>query len=156
MQIPGNQDSPKFQQGMQDFFVRTLGIQEIIIMFEQESDQEPISCSNQTTECALLTSFYCIVFGNKKTIWESNEKSAAYGIFVKKEPEYRIRSSLPDTDITHRDVHKADQQGLGVFLLSSYREIPKISPGAYIFQRPFLRSLCLEGLICRGKFAFQN
>ena len=37
--------------------------------------------------------------------------------------------------------NKADRQGLGVFLLSSYRKIPKISPGAYIFQRP----LCLEG-----------
>ena len=26
-------------------------------------------------------------------------------------------------------------------------KIPKISPGAYIFQRPFLRSLSLEGLV---------
>ena len=30
---------------------------------------------------------------------------------------------------------------------SNYRKIPKISPGAYIFQRPFLRGLFLEGLI---------
>ena len=37
-----------------------------------------------------------------------------------------------------------------------YRKIPKISPGAYIFQRPFLRGLFLEGLINGGKFAFQN
>ena len=28
-----------------------------------------------------------------------------------------------------------------------YRKIPKISPGAYIFQRPFLRGLFFEGLI---------
>ena len=28
-----------------------------------------------------------------------------------------------------------------------YRKIPKISPGAYIFQRPFLRGLFLGGLI---------
>ena len=28
-----------------------------------------------------------------------------------------------------------------------YCKIPKISPGAYIFQRPFLRGLFLEGLI---------
>ena len=26
-----------------------------------------------------------------------------------------------------------------------YRKIPKISPGAYIFQRSFLRGLCTEG-----------
>ena len=39
---------------------------------------------------------------------------------------------------------------------SKYRKIPKISPGAYIFQRPFLRGLFLEGLIYGGKFAFQN
>jgi len=37
-----------------------------------------------------------------------------------------------------------------------YRKIPKISPGAYIFQRPFLRGLFLEGLIYGGKFAFHN
>ena len=37
-----------------------------------------------------------------------------------------------------------------------YCKIPKISPGAYIFQRPFLRALCSEGLIYGGKFAFQN
>ena len=30
-----------------------------------------------------------------------------------------------------------------------YRKIPKISPGAYIFQRPFLRGLFLEGPIFR-------
>ena len=47
-----------------------------------------------------------------------------------------------------------------IFILTSgnnciaiiYRKIPKISPGAYIFQRPFLRSLFLEGLIFRGAF----
>ena len=30
--------------------------------------------------------------------------------------------------------------------IAEYRKIPKISPGAYIFQRPFLRGLFLEGL----------
>ena len=29
--------------------------------------------------------------------------------------------------------------------LTTYRKIPKISPGAYIFQRPFLRGLSTEG-----------
>ena len=28
---------------------------------------------------------------------------------------------------------------------SVYRKIPKVSPGAYIFQRPFLRGLSTEG-----------
>ena len=35
------------------------------------------------------------------------------------------------------------------FVIYSYRKIPKISRGAYIFQRPFLRGLFLEGLIFR-------
>ena len=35
---------------------------------------------------------------------------------------------------------------------TNYRKIPKISPGAYIFQRPFLRGLFLEGLIFGGRF----
>ena len=33
-----------------------------------------------------------------------------------------------------------------------YREIPKICFGAYIFQRPFLRGLFLEGLIFGGAY----
>ena len=37
-------------------------------------------------------------------------------------------------------------------LLVSYRKIPKISPGAYVFQRPFLRGLFLEGLIFGGAY----
>ena len=33
-----------------------------------------------------------------------------------------------------------------------YRKIPKISPGGYIFQRPFLRGLFLERLIFGGAY----
>ena len=33
-----------------------------------------------------------------------------------------------------------------------YRKIPKISAGAYIFQRPFLRGLFLEGLMFEGAY----
>ena len=38
----------------------------------------------------------------------------------------------------------------------AYRKIPKISPGTYIFQRPFLKGLFLEGLVYGGKYAFQT
>ena len=38
-------------------------------------------------------------------------------------------------------------RGFYFWTYGGYRKIPKISPGAYIFQRPFLRSLFLEGLI---------
>ena len=37
-------------------------------------------------------------------------------------------------------------------MVEKYRKIPKISPGAYIFQRPFLRGLILEGLIFGGAY----
>ena len=33
-----------------------------------------------------------------------------------------------------------------------YRKIPKISPGAYIFQRPILMGLFLEGLTFGGAY----
>ena len=33
-----------------------------------------------------------------------------------------------------------------------YHKFPKISPGAYIFQRPFLRGLVFEGLIFGGAY----
>ena len=36
--------------------------------------------------------------------------------------------------------------------LAKYHKIPKISPGAYIFKRPFLRGLFLEGLIFGGAY----
>ena len=39
-----------------------------------------------------------------------------------------------------------------IFAISRYRKIPKISPEAYIFQRPFLRGLFLEGLIFGGAY----
>ena len=39
------------------------------------------------------------------------------------------------------------------YYFTTYRKIPKISPGAYIFQRPFLRGLYLEGRFNGGFFA---
>ena len=40
--------------------------------------------------------------------------------------------------------------------IKQYCKILKISPGDYIFHRPFLRGLYWEGLIYGGKFVFQN
>ena len=40
--------------------------------------------------------------------------------------------------------------------LVSYGKIPKISPGAYIFQRPFLRGSILEGLIFGGAYVWRE
>ena len=42
-----------------------------------------------------------------------------------------------------------------VRLVGIYRKIPKISPGAYIFRRLFLRGLYSEGLIYEGKLRFK-
>ena len=42
------------------------------------------------------------------------------------------------------------------FVIYSYRNIPKISRGAYIFQRPFLRGLFLEGLIFRRSLSTEG
>ena len=36
--------------------------------------------------------------------------------------------------------------------ITEYHKIPKISPGAHIFERPFLRDLFLEGLVFRGAY----
>ena len=40
--------------------------------------------------------------------------------------------------------------------LLKYRKIPKISPGAYIFRRPFSRDLFLEGIIFGGVIYGRN
>ena len=39
-----------------------------------------------------------------------------------------------------------------IIFLMRYRKIPKISPGTYIFQRPFLRGLFFGGLIFGGAY----
>ena len=36
--------------------------------------------------------------------------------------------------------------------MNDYRKIPKISPGTYFIQRPFLRGLFLEGPIFGGAY----
>ena len=41
-------------------------------------------------------------------------------------------------------------------LLLNYRKIPNISPGVYIFQRPFLRGIFLEGLILGGVYLWRE
>ena len=46
------------------------------------------------------------------------------------------------------DFNKSDDVTMGV----TYCKIPKISPGAYIFQRPFLRGIFLEGVIFGGAY----
>ena len=48
------------------------------------------------------------------------------------------------------------QSWLGFSFLLIYRKIPKISPGAYIFQRPFLRGLFLEGPIFGGAYVWRE
>ena len=40
----------------------------------------------------------------------------------------------------------------GLNCVKIYCKIPKISPDAYIFHRPFLRGLFLEGLIFGGAY----
>ena len=49
-------------------------------------------------------------------------------------------------------------KGIWNFSLSveKYRKIPKISPGNYIFQRPFLRGLFLEGPIFGGAYLWRE
>lgn len=42
-------------------------------------------------------------------------------------------------------IQRKPQCQVGLFF-SCYRKIPKVAPGAYIFQTPFLRGLFLEGL----------
>ena len=51
-----------------------------------------------------------------------------------------------------------NDKGIAVARVSlfEYRKIPKISPGAYIFQRPFLRGLFLEGLIFGGAYLWRE
>ena len=52
------------------------------------------------------------------------------------------------TELDHEQTQKTYTQII-------QRKIPKISPGAYIFQRSFLRGLFLEGLIFGGAY-FRN
>ena len=54
------------------------------------------------------------------------------------------------TDGTNALVELIRPPHLGTIV--AYDKILKISPGAYIFQKPFLRGLFLEGLIFGGAY----
>ena len=65
--------------------------------------------------------------------------------------------SYMHTSIYYININEIPGELSGDNMISShvkktYRKIPKISPGAYIFQRPFLRGLFLEGLIFGGAY----
>ena len=51
--------------------------------------------SNQTIGCALLVRFILFVFGNTRGIQERDEKIARWGILIKKEQKYDIRTPPP-------------------------------------------------------------
>ena len=54
-----------------------------------------------------------------------------------------------------KKITETDQNGT-IFLTTQIPSDSENKPGAYIFQRPFLRGLFLEGLMYGGKFALQN
>ena len=56
--------------------------------------------------------------------------------------------------LAHQGYHSFGRGLLGVNAIAhlDYHKIPKISPMAYICQRPFLRGLFLEGLIFGGAY----
>ena len=76
---------------------------------------------------------------------------------------YKVRNSiLIISHVTFRDCRLhifsdilSRNSCMRVIFPIGYRKIPKISPGTYIFQRPYLRGLFLEGLMYGGKFTFQ-
>ena len=47
-------------------------------------------------------------------------------------------------------------RNLGKNRAKNYSKIPKISPGTYIFQNPFLSGLFLEGLIFGGAYLWRE
>ena len=57
--------------------------------------------------------------------------------------------SIGNLGLTPGDLFKATRY-------CKYRKIPKISPGAYIFQRSFLRGLFLEGLLFGGAYLWRQ
>ena len=64
--------------------------------------------------------------------------------------EGTIITPLQVTGTINHCTHMAAQPNI------TYRKIPKISPGAYIFQRAFLRGLFLEGLIFGGAYLWRE
>ena len=57
------------------------------------------------------------------------------------------RAKVKLTDVKDREGARATRQKTSIKLSRGriYRKIPKISSGAYVFLRPFLRGLFLEG-----------
>ena len=113
----------------------------ITVALKYESVNEVQRC-----EQPMIKKLFCGIFGFPSFIQNCSKESYMYQLHL---VSCVMRISLCATWflslLTDQNVH---------FLY--YLKILKISPWAYIFQRPFLRGLFLEGLIYGGKFAFQN
>ena len=64
--------------------------------------------------------------------------------------EGTIITPLQVTGTINHCTHMAAQPNI------TYRKIPKISPGAYIFQRAFLRGLIFGGVYLRREICFSK
>ena len=83
-----------------------------------------------------LTKVVISFWENKNTHpWFNTRTDKFYNLFALKQP--RNIAFIPST-------LKGEQRWRIVNCLLYYRKIPKISPGAYIFQRFFLGGLCTE------------
>ena len=110
----------------------------ITVVLKYESANEVQRC-----EQPIIKKLFCGIFG---FIQNCSKESYMYQLhLVSCVMRISLRATWFSSLLTDQDVH---------FLY--YLKILKISPWAYIFQRPFLRGLFLEGLIYGGKFAFQN
>ena len=65
-------------------------------------------------------------------------------------------ASFPSNRLVFNEIVAYQEQAWATTAMTKetrkYRKIPKISPGAYVFQRPFLRGLFIEGLIFGGAY----
>ena len=65
-------------------------------------------------------------------------------------------ASFPSNRLVFNEIVAYQEQAWATTAMTKettkYRKIPKISPGAYVFQRPFLRGLFFEGLIFGGAY----
>ena len=91
--------------------------------------------------------------------WSSGQYQCAFKFKAKKVcwAEYRqllpcAQPAITDTQIIRTAAKSQAKINVIIDVWEKYHKILQISPGAYIFQRPFLRGLYSEGLIFRGAY----
>ena len=103
-------------------------------------------------DCIYIIFLIHVIAANSITVWAPTSQSSALPTTVPGSPTTSSATSKYSVEVAHYLENRELNGYQYLRYLLRYRNIPKIGPGASIFQRPLLRGLFLEGFIFGGAY----